>query len=66
MYVVSGDLLGLFLVGLCLMPPTDRSADDDTGWVVMGRKLKRKVDWVGAGLASASLTLLAYVLVQNY
>lgn len=66
-YVVSGVLCGLWVGGWWLMPRRDHrgvGGGDNTSWAAMGRELRKKVDWVGAGLGSASLALLAYVLVQ--
>ncbi|KAK0737991.1 major facilitator superfamily domain-containing protein [Schizothecium vesticola] len=60
-YVTGSVLVGLFVFGVVWVLP----ADGTTGNLLnVGRELRTKVDWVGAGLASASLALLAYVLVQ--
>jgi len=57
-YAVTAAVLGLFLLGLYVLPP-DRPAAPPTL-----RALRTRIDWIGAALASASLATLAYVLVQ--
>lgn len=57
-YALAAAAAAFFVAGLYLLP-----ADDPAGPATL-RALRAKVDWVGASIASASLALLAYALVQ--
>jgi len=61
-FVVAGLAGLLFVWGLFLLPGDGVAASGEYRGV--GRELRTKVDWIGAALVSASLALLAYVLVQ--
>ena len=55
-YICGALTLGLFMVGLWALPPDRTSARPTL------RRLGTDIDWVGAGFASACLTLFSYVL----
>ncbi|KAK1756632.1 major facilitator superfamily domain-containing protein [Echria macrotheca] len=67
-YVVSAVLVALFAAGCYLLPAdgTPNADTEETGsdGVKVMRALRKQVDWIGAGIASAALALLAYALVQ--
>lgn len=54
----SGQLL-LFMTSFWILPKSMTSDSLASKW----QKLKHDIDWVGAGIASTSLAMLAYVLV---
>jgi MFS family permease len=59
-YVIAAAVFALLPVGAYVLPP-DSVATEEPRILVA---LYTKVDWVGATIASASLSMLAYVLVQ--
>ncbi len=55
-YISGASMLGLFLVGVWALPK------DRLGEEPIFKRLASDIDWVGAGIASACLTLFSYVL----
>jgi MFS family permease len=57
-YIAGSATLALFVVSIFAIP------GDEKHEIHTKERLRRDIDWVGAGLASATLALLSYVLAQ--
>lgn len=58
-YYISGSIgVGVFVVGLWALPKDEELGSMES---VM-RRLLKEIDWVGAGIASASFAMISYVL----
>ena len=55
-FIAGGLTLALFVIGVWALPP-DRPSDQP-----IFRKLAKDIDWVGAGISCACLTMFSYVL----